>query len=377
MNCRNLWRFAAICAVSGNCAPSPSLPRLELAVLVGEADTAFGLLNRMDVRGCTIGIYDHSNHLFHLWNNGPSWRAFGSFGEGPGEVKHPMAIAVSPMDGLLVLDWGRRRIIRFDSSGRPLQDLAIGSMLGRQGFVGGLLALENGRWVETPLGGQVVGRISKAHPDSLVLTTLYGPDGSPEHSWGELLPVPVEVGDVPGALELWQAGETLLWGDSLVVWFNRAGIVHIYDFETPSPQPVRWFSVGAPREVHVMKDARSAVDSHGFLKASAPPFEPIGGPAAIDPEGRLYLVLFEPVTGDGNPWPRERLAVFELDGSLIAQYRLPTRNTRTIKVAQDGSILLLSHPSADPRDSWSLLLAKSLFPSHVTPCSWPQRAGEH
>jgi len=372
MTYHSVLRAAACCVLLGACRSEPPIPRLAFAPLISEADTAFGLLNRMDVRSCTIGVYDHSNRRFHLWSGGPSWQTFGSSGHGPGEIRHPMAIAVVPDGGLLTLDWGRRRIVRYDSGGTAIGDLAIGSALGRLGFVGSLLALRDGGWIEAPLGGQVIGRMAPFNPDSARLLMRYGPDGELRQSWGSLLTVPPEAAGRAGATELWQAGESFLFGDSLVTWFNRAGHVQIYALDDPAPHPLRQFTIDAPRSVVVTASSES-VDSNGVLKASGPPFVPIGGPGAMDAEGRLFLILFESATDDdGATWPRERLAVFDLHGALIGQYRLSTRNTRTIRIARDGSILVLSHPSADDLDSWSLLMTEPLFQSDSTRCTWPQ-----
>lgn len=157
--------------------------------------------------------------------------------------------------------------------------------------------------------------------------------------------------------------------DSLVVWFNRAGMVHIYSVLNPSVEPIRKFPVIAPRAS--AGNAQATVARDGLLRASSgPPFVPVGGPGAIDETGRLYLILHDQRDAGDETWPQEKLAIFDLEGSLISRFRLPTRNTRSIKVARDGSVLMLAHPSADVRETWTLLRAEPIFTADTESCRW-------
>jgi DNA-binding beta-propeller fold protein YncE len=66
-----------------------------------------------------ILVADCANHRVQRFTPEGKWlSSFGSLGEGPGELKYPMGIAVGGDGSIYVSEWGNNRVQRFDASGR-------------------------------------------------------------------------------------------------------------------------------------------------------------------------------------------------------------------------------------------------------------------
>lgn len=93
----------------------------------------------------------------------------------------------------------------------------------------------------------------------------------------------------------------------------------------------------------------------------------------VDTAGRSYVVTRMSSRYDeaGVPWAAELLAVYSRAGEELALFRLPTRNTRQLRVARDGSVVLLAHPDTHPKSGMHILILPPIVGTGDAPaCKW-------
>ena len=175
---------------------------------------------------------------------------------------------------------------------------------------------------------------------------------------------------------LLQIGSVAVTPESLFVMRYSVPTLEVYPRgggRTPSRSVrlARWRPWLEPTEVV------GQVDASGFIQGTRARFDEATRGFARDAAGRLYLVMLGPpdprgARRAGSPLPREELWIFDADGGLLSRASLPTRNTRALGIAGDGSLLLLAHPTSDPADSWDVLRRPPMdsLAGSGRPCDW-------
>ena len=232
------WRrsLSGVLAVLVLCASAPSvavsaqaLPRLQsvgppggVGCAMCDDATAFGRIQGIALLsdGTTV-VVDRDEPMVRLLDpDGGVVAAWGRTGDGPGELRMPLDVAVTSRDGILVADAMKTRLVAFDRNGTPSRDVPLTqtAMDVRGSPEGGWIALQEARWAtmsgavillddqprqhSTPLGdtrdgltdgngdGATAGTFSSAPgPDGRVAVSLgdeyrvrvLNPDGTPLH----------------------------------------------------------------------------------------------------------------------------------------------------------------------------------------------------
>ena len=327
--------------------------------------------------GCTIIAADWMERRLWILENGvEKLTPLGRAGHGPGEFRHVRALAVAPDSLITALDWGRRRLIQYRWDGTLVADVALKGGVQNHAPMGPLRALPDGRFADYWLADHVSGWFIPTRAlDTLPLVSILARDGRlTADGWGALRR-PAD----PEALylrTLLQSGDLAIAGDSLFVLRNFAGLVEVYSLEDPDRTPVRQMQLLRFREwTEPHEEGSNIEETPGGAFARGGRVDVENSTLAFDvgPAGRLYVVSRMSSRDDrpGVPWAAELLAVYARSGEHLALFRLPTRNTRQVRVARDGSVLLLAHPDANPRSLFHILILPPIIDAGGgPPCKW-------
>ena len=368
---------SAACSGDGPGQRAPNRWIRPITQIAPEFTERVGAFSAIDVLGCTIVAADWMERRLWVLRNGvASITPLGRAGDGPGEFRHVRAVAIAADSLTTALDWGRRRLIQYRWDGTLETDVALSGGVLNHASVGPLRALPDGRFVDYWLADFVTGRyIPTDVLEILPLVAILRADGTlTTDGWGS----PDKPAD-PEALHLrmlLQSGDAAVVGDSLFVLRNVTGSVEVYSLAVPGRRPVRKMELRRFREwIDPYEEGSEAyqtpwgVNARGgriYLENSTLAFD-------IDTAGRSYVVTRMSSRYDeaGVPWAAELLAVYSRAGEELAMFRLPTRNTRQVRLARDGSVLLLAHADAHPKSGMHIVILPPVMEaSDAPPCEW-------
>ena len=219
-----LWASAPFAGADAQTLPrlEPAGPPAGVGCALCDDATAFGRIQGIALLsdGTTV-VVDRDEPMVRLLGpDGAVVAAWGRVGDGPGELRMPLDVAVTGADGILVADAMKTRLVAFDRNGTPSRDVPLTqtAMDLRGSPDGGWVALQEARWAtmsgavvllddqarlhSTPLGdtrdgltdgngdGATAGTFSSAPaPDGRVAVSLgeeyrirvLNPDGTPLH----------------------------------------------------------------------------------------------------------------------------------------------------------------------------------------------------
>jgi hypothetical protein len=337
-------------------------------VIAPEHTKELGALSSIDVRDCAIVAADWMDHRVWVLQRGlHEITALGREGNGPGEFRHPRAVTLGPDSVVTALDWARRRLIRYEMGGRLVRDTALAGGLAGHGPIGRILATDElilDFWMADPVAWQFDARELYRLP----LVSALSPEGEPlARGWGT-----PEQASQANAVELpflLQGGDIAVRGDTLFVLRSVKGMIEAYSLKVPSGQPVRTITLARyrasvePRE----SDPPPGVEGRVVeLESSTSTF-------GVDGAGRFYVItrLGHRYDRPGLPWAGEALVVYDAAGEQLAAFRLKSVNSRTLRIAGDGSVVLLAHPDDHPKSGFHLLIFEPLYSdAGGASCDW-------
>lgn len=336
-----------------------------------------GAFSRIDVLGCTIVAADWMERRLWVLESGlERVTPLGRPGDGPGEFKHVRALAVASDSLLTALDWGRRRLVQYRWDGTLVTDVALSGGVQNHAAVGPFRPLPDGRFVDYWLADFVSGwAVSAEALDTLPLVGILSSDGvMSSEGWGR--PERPKADDAVNLRFLLQSGDVAVVGDSLFVLRHVTGSVEVYSLAMPSPRPARRMDLRRFREWVEPREQGSEIRGTPWGQAAQGGIIEIENSTLafdVDSEGRLYVVSRMPSEYDSPQvsWAAELLAIYSRTGEELAFFRLPTWNTRQVRLAGDGSIVLLSHPDAHPKSGFHILILPPVMATrNDRPCNW-------
>jgi hypothetical protein len=315
----------------------PPVRELEPFLVIGpETSDVFGTLGPFSLVGCSIIAIDRSDQVVRMLRPDGSVTTFGRRGHGPYELAFPRSFTVSSDSIVTVMDRRRLRLLRFDLAGSPISEGPLPRGLNGHGAMGPILALGDtlipDYWLAERIGNRYMppGLLDTAY----LVPAFRVPEGSYVGGWGKPL-VPPEPDDHRlGWLLQW--GDLRVWRDSLHVLRSPLGQVEVFSTQRFSDTPDRvvrldWyrptprFSEGAERSALVFDEFAIAFD--------------------LDAEGRVYVV--SRLNDDTLAYPPEALTVYDRLGRLLVAGMLPTVDTREVRVAPDGIVVLRAQSKTD------------------------------
>jgi hypothetical protein len=337
-------------------------------VIAPEQTEALGAFSAIDVQGCIIVAADWMDHRVWVLRRGlRETTPLGREGDGPGEFRHPRLVALGPDSLVSAFDWQRRRLIQYTPDGTLIRDTALQGGIAGHGPMGRILATEDlilDFWMADPVAWQI-----PAHElDTLDLVSALTTGGQAlDAGWGSpAKAIQRDAVELPMAL---QSGDIAVRGDSLFVLRNVPGVIEVYSLTSPSRIPTRTIQLARYRpDVEPWEsDPPSGVEGRLVrVEISTYTFD-------VDRGGRFYVItrLGPRYDEPRIPWPAEALIVYSAAGEQLAAYRLQSVNSRNLRVAGDGSIVLLAHPDDHPKSGFHILIYAPLFGDAETEaCGW-------
>ena len=269
-----------------------------------------------------------------------------------------MALALDTTGIVYAIDWGRRRLLSWTTVGKLRGDIALVHGPLSHLAVGPIAIHRDAEIVDYMLGGHVSGiALSRIDLDSIPLLYLIDSSGAITHTFG-YLDMPQDA-EALALRSLLQIGGLSISGDSIFVLRYQQPRLEVYT-RAHGRAPVRIMALRRWRREAVPTERRGTVHERGFLTGSRVQLNDAATGFGRDAAGRLYVVMLGDLEGDvrermDSPWLTEALWVFDAEGLLLRRFLLPTRNTRGLAVASDGSVLMLSHPTAAPDASWDIV----------------------
>lgn len=361
------------CAASERISPPPEGRLNPVVVIDAATDTTWTMIGSFALVGCAIAAIDPMAKALRVLDTGSTqWRTVAGPGDGPGELRHPMAIAASRDSTLVAMDWVRRRLISYRLDGRLVADSPLRCGVWRHAKIGRIEVAPDGRILDFWMARPSAIVISKAVFDTIPLVSVLDAAGNPmPGGWGTpRAPAAPEATLLASVL---QQGDLAVRGGTLLVLRSMEGVLEEYSLGTFARLPARTLPLRRYRDTpKPTQTVPSEVGREGFLTRGRVTAAPRALAFPDDSSGRLYVVspLNDPVTPD-HLWPSEALTVYDSMGAIIASFRLPGVNTRRAATAPDGSLIILGHPDVDVTWTPALQIYEPLYRQvGHEPCGW-------
>jgi hypothetical protein len=364
--------FAALtCWALLACHAEPRAPDAWVSpsvVIAPEHTERLGAFSAIDVRGCMIVAADWMDHRVWVLRRGMhEMLALGREGDGPGEFRHPRVVTLGPDSVVTAFDWQRRRLIQYAVDGALVRDTALqGGLLGH-GPMGRILATRD-LILDFWMADYVAWQIPSRDLDTLPLVGALTSGGEPlARGWGS--PERAAQQDAAELPFLLQSGDIAVKGDSLFVLRNVKGQIEVYSLKAPSRQPTRIVMLARYRAYVEPWESDPSPRVEGRqveLENSTYTFD-------VDGAGRFYVItrLGRRYDRPRLPWPAEALLVYSPAGEQLAAFRLKSVNSRTLRIAGDGSVILLAHPDDHPKSGFHILIFAPFFAdAGGEECNW-------
>ncbi len=320
---------------------------------------------RVAVDGCRLAILDYPNRRVAVIDSTlDSPRFVGRAGRGPGELDQPRTVSIRRDGAVLVGDGARARWILYNADGELVQDAPLLGATAGHAMHGKVQFLSDGRVADFWWGDVVPWHVPASALTRLGLVTLVNADlQGIDRELGIPAPSP---GSAAGLNYLRQAGDLAVFHDTVVVLRAMTGEVDwIAGSNAPRTGPNRRVAVRSYRSSAPLSVTRSTVDSNGVAMLEGVHFQPVASLVAVDHAGLTYVVSPSPF-----PDGRELLGVHDGRGALVAERRLPSRDSRALAVLPDGSLLLHGMVHDDRDGDRGIIVVSPIVPSTSPACTW-------
>jgi hypothetical protein len=356
---------------------TPSIPD-PILVIRADEDQRTGSFNTAAFLGCRAVVYDNVNHRLHVYESGHLRFSFGQRGSGPGELGHVKSLGIAPDLSIAAIDWGRRRLLWWEPNGELRDDRVLDHSLYQHALVGAISPKSDGSYFDFPFSGAVFGfALTPGNTDTLPLIYEVDSAGRVRGEWGRL-DTPKQL-DAPLLRGLLQLGDFQVTSESIYVFHAVRPRVDVFSIAGNAKGPERsimlpvWVNHAEPREMVGRVTEGNTVEG-----ASIELNEDAGAPFARDAAGRYYTLMLDAkperkTLGAGEGWwPREQLWIFDADGRKLGAWALKQRGTRMMRIARDGSIVVLARPSGQEDDDWALIVYRPILDGsgYGPSCEW-------
>lgn len=341
----------------------PAVARASAVIVDPERDSTWTSVGSFALLGCALAVTDPVAMQLRVLDSGATrWRTIGRAGRGPGELRHPLAIAAQPDSTLVVMDWVRRRLIRYRLDGKLLADVPLRGGVSHHAHIGRIALAPDGRIVDYWMALAQTILIPKADFDTLPLVSALDAAGHPlPGGWGR--PQPPRTPDAALLRSVLQRGDLATRGDTLYVLRSMEASVEVYSLSTPTRLPLRKIWLRRYRRTPKPTETMPATAGpEGFMARGRVVAEPQALALTVDRAGRVYVAspLNTRITPQ-MPWPAEGLTVYSPAGAVVESFRLPGRDTRQIAIARDGSLLVRGRPDSATTSTTTLQVFEPLF----------------
>jgi hypothetical protein len=328
------------------CEGTPVMEELSPVVVVDPmTDSSISNPTQIAAGECDLFIYEHGTGTIAHRNAGGGIARLGRGGNGPGELRHVFALAALGDTAVSAVDWIRGRLVTYSSQGTALRDIPLIHHAPRHSFVGPILALDNGSFIDAPWGGRTVApRAHDAVLDTSHLLYLVDSTGAAIRAWGALRDS-VSRSGLARALQF--VGDVALLGDTLLYLQFEHPTLHLFLIENGSRKPYR--SIQLPRLRAENRSVAYARIVEGGKREvfRRPPLDLGATSMAVTSDGWIAITMRRPDIPeqsrgpDEGVWAREALFLLRSDGLLHAKFALDGRETRSGAFLDDGTYVRL------------------------------------